>query len=372
MGIGASAASAAPPAARAELGHKDFVTPTCNDPALPLAAQLCHPSGSAIDPDTQALFVADSDNNRLLIWPNAQFFRNGEAALVVIGKPDFTIDQTCEVTSASSLCDVNSVLVDRRHNIWVADTDGNRILRFSPPFHNGMKANLVIGQPDFTTAECAGGQRGLCAPRDLQMDQYGNLLVVDSDNNRVLGFKAPLRSGMAASLVIGQPNFDDTGCNRGLDAPTAQTLCGPKGLARDREGNLYVGEDDNNRVLAFADPLDGKPRDFTAFAVFGQPDFSSAECNVGPTGACSPEGVTIGPSGQLIMSDKDNNRILIFDHPLRSRVADDVIGQPDFTSNAPGTSRTTLTAPKRPRTDRFGNLYATDEDNNRLLRFKLR
>src|SRR5204863_6315586 len=230
--------------AEAVLGHKDFVTPDCNDPALPPSATLCHGVGVTVDPRSGKLFVADGDNNRVLIWPSAASFSNGQRASVVLGKPDFTIDQTLPCpTTAESLCDPNSVVVDHHGNLYVADTDGNRILRYSPPFKNGMKANMVIGEPDFSTSACNSGATGLCSPRDLAIDEDGNLIVVDSDNNRIVVFKSPLHNSKAAALVIGQANFDDNSCNRGQSAPSANTLCGPKGMARDSAGNLYVAED---------------------------------------------------------------------------------------------------------------------------------
>jgi hypothetical protein len=51
--------------------------------------------------------------------------------------------------------------------------------------------------------------------------------------------------------VIGQANFTTGTCNRGLAAPTADTLCNPFSVAVDRTGNLLVGEYGNARVLRY-------------------------------------------------------------------------------------------------------------------------
>ena len=172
-------------------------------------------------------------------------------------------------------------------NLWVADTDGDRILRFSPPFTNGMPANMVIGQRDLTTSICGNDAETLCHPRDLGFDAFGNLWVVDSDNNRVLVFFGPAekqRGGLARNRTARlhqqalQPGQQHT--------PAADTLCGPKGMALDSSGNLWVAEDDNSRVLEYNDPLHSGSTDISANLVYGEPDFSTVACNVGANGVC--------------------------------------------------------------------------------------
>lgn len=142
-----------------------------------------------------------------------------------------------------------------------------------------------------------------------------------------------------------------------------------KGLALDSLGNLWVAEDNNSRVLEYNDPLQADTSDISANLVYGEPDFSTVACNVGPNGVCHPDRVAIGRSGQLLISDSDNNRLLVVDNPLSNATANSVIGQPDFTNNAPATTASGFAGPKGLTVDSKGNLYVTDEDNNRLLRF---
>ena len=356
--------------ATAELGQPNFTSSACDNPALTPRQMLCHPVGVGVNNANDLLFVADGDNNRLLIWPSASRFTNAQAASVVLGQPDFTIGRKCSGgTTASTICDPNAATVDANGNLWVADTDGDRILRFTPPFSNNMAANLVIGQRDLKTSICGVDAQTLCHPRDLKFDAFGNLWVVDSDNNRVLVFPAPLSSSEAASLFIGQPDFTSKHCNRGSNIPAADTLCGPKGLTLDRSGNLWVAEDDNSRVLEYNDPLHSTSQDISADRVYGEPDFSSVVCALGPDGVCHPDHVALGRSGQLLISDGDNNRLLVVDDPLTNTTANAVIGQPDFNSNAPTTTGSGFAGPKGITVDAKGNLYVTDEDNNRLLRF---
>ena len=131
---------------------------------------------------------------------------------------------------------------------------------------------------------------------------------------------------------------------------------------------MFVADEDNNRVLIFTHPLTSDPG---ADRVFGEPNFTTSACRTGASGLCAPHRVAVDASGQLIVSDSDNNRVLVYSHPMNSSSADVVFGQPNFASHTPTTSATGLAGPQGIATDRHGSLYLTDEDNNRVLRYNV-
>lgn len=62
----------APPAsaqlsANAELGQPNFRSSICDNPALTPRQMLCHPAELGVNNGNDLLFVADGDNNRLLV-----------------------------------------------------------------------------------------------------------------------------------------------------------------------------------------------------------------------------------------------------------------------------------------------------------------
>ena len=77
--------------------------------------------------DGKRMFVADSDNNRVLIW-NAFPVSSGQAADVVLGQPDFETNDIPDISSATF--DYPGQMSVINGKLFVPDWDGNRILIF--------------------------------------------------------------------------------------------------------------------------------------------------------------------------------------------------------------------------------------------------
>lgn len=227
------------------------------------------------------LFVADTNNNRVLIW-NRLPTSNNQPADVVLGQNSFTAGGTpsgCAATNttntaaANQLCSPASVTSDGVH-LFVADLGFNRVLIWNHiPTSNAQPADVVVGQPDMTgavannSAVCAGtgiGANGECVA-DLNFPRFAlsdgtRLFVADGGNNRVLIWNSiPAANGAHADVVLGQPDFtkDIITSQTNSIASTAvdntgavDTIPSPMSLAYDGL-NLYVSDPFNRRVLVF-------------------------------------------------------------------------------------------------------------------------
>ncbi len=178
-----------------------------------------------------------------------------------------------------TLCSPRGIAPDSSHaNLFIADTGNNRVVRwpYSAVTGPASAANVVLGQPDFahTSANTvdATGLSGATAVAINKSVKPNHLWVVDTNNNRVLGYTsaATFATYAAADIVIGQPDFFSGGSNLN-SAPSAKTLNAPNAAAVDAAGNLFVADGCNNRVLMYAKPfLSGIKANQAAVVVFGQ------------------------------------------------------------------------------------------------------
>ena len=335
---------------------------------------------------TRRIVVADAFNNRVLIFEHP--FAADEAASVALGQANFTDNSSNPgAPTASTLATPVDVAVDPKNGrIGVADAGNCRVVGYQPPFTTGMAATLVLGEPDDHTACAAVGAAAtastLADPEALAFDRSQSLWVVDFSDSRVLEYKAPLTSGMAASVAIGQLGLvGSTGCNLGAGlgaGVTDATLCNPTGVALDPKGNLWVSDTRNNRLLEFV-PIAGVfTSGMSASVVLGQLDFVSSGINQGLPAATdstlrAPTNITFDSKGNLWVSDTGNNRVLEF-KPVagaftNGMAASTVLGQPSFVSSGSGTTATTIFSPRGLSFERNGELVLSDSFNNRVLTF---
>jgi hypothetical protein len=98
------------------------------------------------------LFIADSGNNRVMVY-NTLPTASGASANFALGQPNLTSGTANNGgISASTLSNPRGVYSDGTR-VFVADTGNNRILVWNTmPTTSGQPADTVIGQPDFTSS----------------------------------------------------------------------------------------------------------------------------------------------------------------------------------------------------------------------------
>ena len=353
-----------------------FTTKTPNFGGLSVNG-LNVPSGVAVDGGNN-LYVKDSFNNRVLKYNGPL---SDQLPDLVLGQPDFTHNAANEVDGGAFL-GPNGVAIDTSVSparIWVADTLNNRVLGFNnaAAFMNGAQANVVLGQKDFTGINEDGGgatpASGFDEPYGVAVDKLGHLYVLDSAHDRVLGYKLPITAnGQAPNMVFGEPDFVTASCNY-TGAVSAKGMCFPQGIAVDGNGNLYVSDTSNDRVLEYNAPF-ATGNDNLPDHVFGPADFTSDGCAFPPTASsiCTPGGVATDASNNVYVADSGDSRVLEYNTPVASLnfVADKVFGQPNFTSNSGGVTASLVNFPTGVAVDSLGEVYVVDGGNHRVIGFK--
>jgi hypothetical protein len=216
--------------------------------------------------------------------------------------------------TAATLNSPESIFVDSLGNAWVADTNDNRIRKFS--------VNGTITTVAGTGTACAAptntcGDGGLATaagaelnnPTGVYVDGAGNLYIADFNDNRI-------RKVAAGTQILTTVAGTGTACAAPANtcgdggAATGAQLNGPVNLAMDGQGNLYIADmyDDRIRMLGASTGL--------LTTVTG----SGTACS-SPTSSCgdgasallanlnAPRGVFVDGGNNLYIADTGDNRV---------------------------------------------------------------
>lgn len=293
---------------------------------------LKSPSGVAVDPTTGKLFVVDRYNNRVLRWSSSAKMNNGSAAEAVFGQQDFF--GSSSGLSASKLNDPLRVYVDKNGTLWVSDYLNNRVLRFDNASSrlSGAAADGVLGQVDFLTSSAGTSSSKLKGPVGVFVDDNGNLWITDRLNHRVLMFE---NASSKPNGALADKVIGQQDFISGTSGLSASRMNRPMGVYLDKKDILWVCEDDNNRVLRF-DNISKKGNGANADGVLGQPDFVTNQKNYSRNGVSNLRGVFGDDAGRIYLVDESNHRIVIFNNAAskpNGAYADYILGQPDFGTN---------------------------------------
>jgi sugar lactone lactonase YvrE len=307
--------------------------------------------------------------------------KTNQAAVSILGQPNFTSEIDSDPPTSRSLYEVDGVAIDpTTGKLFVSESGNHRILRFSSTaaYQTFAEAEAVFGQPDFVpNAPNQGGAPSastLDTPATLCFDAEGTLWVADKFNARVLRFENASSKpalGAAADGVIGQPGFtsNDPAANSTADSGFIE----PVGVAVDSMGNLYVMENGlMPRILRF----ENAPSAFgdvpassylgTVVADIFVPGVTSTSFSSTPYGIC------VDAEDRLWVADASNHRVLRFDTPtVTGSAANAVLGQVDFESNAiadPPTAAS-MNSPYNVTVAPDGTLWVSDYANHRVLGF---
>lgn len=273
----------------AVLGQPDFTSRDIN------VTQAGMRQPTYVHSDGQRIVVADTENNRVLIWTSIPT-QNGRPADIVLGQDDFTTGGTASTPSAKRMRAPQGVWI-QGNRLFVADSLFHRVLIWNSfPTSNNQSPDVVLGEPDFNTTrpsnilddDIAVNASNMLNPVSVTSDGI-RLYVADLGHNRIMIWNSiPASNNQPADLVLGQPNLSDP---ESRFSNNSSRLCTADG--KDANGNdlfpvrcaatmslprfalsdgqrLYVADGGNDRVMVWNDiPIaSGRPAD----VILGQPD----------------------------------------------------------------------------------------------------
>lgn len=256
----------------------------------------------------------------------------------------------------ASQTDLNSPCglgVDKQGNLYIADLVNHRVRKVTP---DGIITTFAgTGQAGYGPDGGPADATRLNEPIDVAVDGAGNVYIADHLNHRV-------RKVAPDRIITTVAGNGEAGYSGDRGPAVGARLQNPRGIALDREGNLYFSEFRNHRVRKVTS--DGI---ITTVAGLGEEGYSGDD---GPAVAARlnyPDGLAVDPEGNLYIADSSNQRVRkVTPAGIITTVAGNGIG--GFVSDGGFATATSLQLPAGVALDAAGNLYIADNLNNRVRR----
>jgi sugar lactone lactonase YvrE len=313
------------------------------------SAQLNFPQSVFVD-GSGNIFITDSSNQRI---------RKVAAATgniqTVAGNGSIGFSGDGGPAASAALNNPSDVHVDSAGNIFIADYDNSRVREVVAATGN---IQTVAGNGTYGYSGDGGPATSaqLNGPRSVTVDGSGNVFIADIGNSRI---REVVASTGTIQTVAG--NGTDGSSGDGGPATSAQ-LFGPAGVAVDDFGNIFIADQDNNRireVVAATGSIQTVAGNGNAtYGGDGGPA-TSAALNL-------PGGVFVDTAGNVIIADTANNRVR--EVPAATRNIQTVAGNGTISFGGDGGQATSaqLNHPQSVFADGSGNIFITDSSNQRI------
>jgi hypothetical protein len=169
------------------LGQTTLTSCSAPSAGATTASTLSAPRG--VWTDGTKLAIADTAANRVLLWDTFPT-SDGQPADHVLGQPDFTSNTANNGGISAKSLDGPSAVAYNGSQLFIADTNNSRVLAWSSwPDTDHKAAAVVLGQPHFTTNAVVNPPtaHSLNEPRDVTFNDT-SVVVSDTSNQRTMIF----------------------------------------------------------------------------------------------------------------------------------------------------------------------------------------
>jgi len=246
------------------------------------AASFNFPTGVAVDASGN-VYVADSNNNKIR--------KVTSAGVVTTLAGSGSVGSTDGTGTAASFSFPTAPAVDTAGNVYVADSNNNKIRKVTPA---GVVTTFAgSGTSGWTDGE--GTAASFSNPAGVAVDTAGNLYVADAGNEEV---RKITPAGVVTTLAGSALNGSGSANGSGAEA----SFSGPGDVAVDVAGNVYVADGGNNEIRRISPG--GAVTNLAGSTASGSTDGAASAARFN-----NPQGVSVDSAGNVYVADQNNNKI---------------------------------------------------------------
>ena len=275
-----------------------------------------YPYGIAVD-SSGSLYIADSWNHRIVKWTSG-----ASSGTIVAGGNG-------NGANANQLAYPYGIDIDSSANIYIAGRNNDRIQKWVSGASSGT---TVLG------GNGAGSNSNqLREPTGVALDSSGVLYVADSDNDRIQ------KHGTTSNTILNQITSTSGGLGQVADLDTLVT---PHGFHIFNNDECYSTDTSRNRIMYWT---------------------TSATAGVQIVTGGSAKGFTVDSSGNLIVCDRINSRVLKY-----TKTAPNTFSQSPTViagGNGAGSALNQLSNPTVVKYNSDGSITVLDNDNDRVVKW---
>jgi hypothetical protein len=240
---------------------------------------------------------------------------------------------------------------DNSGNIYIADTNNHRICKLDTSGNLYEFAGSSIGEYGFINGNSREARFNL--PTALAVDNSGNIYVADSGNNSI-------------RIIETIDNYDSSnniiGYNRIVNTVIDNLLNNPRGIAINRNNNIYVADTNNHRICRVTGfnkfVVIAGPSNLNQLYLSGFSDGTGVEAKFN-----YPNGICTDFIGNIYVADTENNliRMLSASGNVSTLAGNGLCLYKDGIK-----SQASFNKPRGVTIDKKGNIYVADSGNNSI------
>jgi sugar lactone lactonase YvrE len=309
------------------------------------SAQFFLPRSVAVD-GIGNLYIADTDNERIRKVDTSGII----TTIAGNGTSGFNPLDTVAITAQLNI--PYAVAVDGLGNVYIADT-GNSAIRVVDPAGR-IQTIAGNGTAGYTGDNGPAALAQLHLPYGVALDRAGNLFIADTGNSAIRRIAATTGT-ITAVAGTGTPGFTGDG-----GPAISAELAGPIGVSVDSAGDLYISDTANSRVREV-----DTAGTITTIAGGATSGFSGDGGPAANALLYYPRGIAVDERSNVYIADSVNRRIRRID---ASSTITTVAGDGNKGAGDGGAATATRVSPSSVGLDSHGNVFVADTLSERVVR----